>query len=468
MLPGSRKEEVKIHNEENGSGGRKMNKKTSGPVMVALPESEEEREHRIRNLFNSFDVKNTGSIDKVKIEAGLSALCKSGECDKDAGDLLKAWDANRDGSVDYKEFQIYMDRKENELHAVFQSINAKRDGCISPDELRQALIVAGITINDDELDVLIKHVGKSDNGTITFEKWRDFLVFYPREPTMENIYQYTNRACVADMGEQASIPEEISNDVNACKFLFVGGIAGATSRTVTAPLDRLKVALQVQTRRAPIVPAIQNIWKEGGIKGFFRGNGLNVLKVAPESAIRFYTYEMLSNVFVNINQVGDIGTGERLIAGGVAGAVAQTAIYPLDFVKTRLQTYVCDVGRSPRVDVLLKGIWIQEGPRALYRGLVPSLLGVIPYAGIDFAVYEALKDVSRTYALQDTGKMQARRYGGESSAYKGMSGVILKTLRREGYRGFYKGFFPNLLKVAPSASITYLVYEIMKKGLNLD
>ena len=55
-----------------------------------------------------------------------------------------------------------------------------------------------------------------------------------------------------------------------------------------------------------------------------------------------------------------------------------------------------------------------------------------------------------------------------SDAYKGMSDVFRKTFQREGFRGFYKGLFPNLLKVVPSASITYMVYETMKKSLDLD
>jgi solute carrier family 25 phosphate transporter 23/24/25/41 len=87
----------------------------------------------------------------------------------------------------------------------------------------------------------------------------------------------------------------------------------------------------------------------------------------------------------------------------MAGAVAQTAIYPMDLVKTRLQTGVCEGGKAPKLGVLMKDIWVLEGPRAFYRGLVPSLLGIIPYAGIDLAAYETLKDMSKTYILQDSG-----------------------------------------------------------------
>uniref|UniRef100_A0A2P2J7J3 Uncharacterized protein n=1 Tax=Rhizophora mucronata TaxID=61149 RepID=A0A2P2J7J3_RHIMU len=63
-------------------------------------------------------------------------------------------------------------------------------------------------------------------------------------------------------------------------------------------------------------------------------------------------------------------------------------------------------------------------------------------------------------------RLQAQR-SDAAAAYKGMSDVFWRTLQKEGYRGFYKGLFPNLLKVVPAASITYMIYEAMKKNLQL-
>lgn len=491
---------------KQGGGGGRTNGcnpvKKAGPVtmdhvLLALRETKEERETRIRSLFNFFDVANVGYLDYTQIEAGLSGLQIPAEY-KYAKDLLKVCDANRDGRVDYQEFRRYMDDKELELYHIFQAIDVEHNGCILPEELWDALVRAGIEIDDEELARFVEHVDKDNNGIITFEEWRDFLLLYPHEATLANIYQYWERVCVVDIGEQAVIPQGISKHVHASKYLIAGGVAGATSRTATAPLDRLKVALQVQTTRAHIMPAVKQIWKEGRFVGFFRGNGLNVLKVAPESAIRFYTYELLKNVIVDARgeDIGDIGTSGRLVAGGLAGAVAQTAIYPMDLVKTRLQTFSCESGKVPKLSQLSRDILVQEGPRAFYRGLIPSLLGIIPYAGIDLAAYETLKEMSREYIVKDSDpgplvqlgcgtisgalgatcvyplqvvrtRMQAQRANG-AAAYSGMLDVFLKTYKHEGVRGFYKGIFPNMLKVVPSASITYLVYESMKKNLELD
>ncbi|XP_027921803.1 calcium-binding mitochondrial carrier protein SCaMC-3-like [Vigna unguiculata] len=472
---------------------KKASPVTLDHVLLASQETKEAREARIRGLFEFFDRENRGFLDYALIEAGLSALQIPSEY-KYARDLLNACDANHDGRVDFQEFRRYMDDKELEIYRIFQAIDVAHNGCILPEELWEALVKAGIKIDDEELARFVEHVDKDNNGVITFQEWRDFLLLYPHEATMENIYHYLERLCMVDIGEQSVIPAGISKHFHASRYLIAGGVAGATSRTATAPLDRLKVVMQVQTTRAHIMPAIKAIWKEGGLLGFFRGNGLNVLKVAPESAIRFYSYEMLKTFIVRAKgeeTQANIGAKGRLLAGGIAGAIAQTVIYPMDLVKTRLQTYACESRRIPSLGTLSKDIWLQEGPRAFYRGLIPSLLGIIPYAGIDLAAYETLKDMSKQYIIRDgepgplvqlgcgtvsgavgatcvyplqvvRTRMQAQR------SYKGMGDVFRKTYKNEGIRGFYKGIFPNLLKVVPSASITYMVYESMKKSLHLE
>ncbi|KAI4336411.1 hypothetical protein L6164_014942 [Bauhinia variegata] len=485
-----------------GAGSSNPVKKTGSVsmdhVLLALRETKEERDLRIRSLFNFFDAANNGYLDYAQIEAGLSALQIPPEY-KYAKELFKVCDANRDGRVDYHEFRRYMDDKELELYRIFQAIDVEHNGSILPEELWDALVKAGIEMDDEELARFVEHVDKDNNGIITFEEWRDFLLLYPHEATIENIYHHWERVCLVDIGEQAVIPEGISKHVHRSRYFIAGGIAGATSRTATAPLDRLKVILQIQTTRASIMPAVMKIWQQDGLLGFFRGNGLNVVKVAPESAIKFYAYEMLKKAIGNRHSQGnksDISTGERLFAGGMAGAIAQTAVYPLDVIKTRLQTCASEGGKVPKLGTLTRDIWVQEGPRALYRGVIPSLLGIIPYAGIDLTAYETLKDLSRRYILEDSEpgplvqlgcgtisgalgatcvyplqvirtRLMAQPFN-SSGAYKGMSDAFWRTLKHEGIRGFYKGLLPNLLKVVPAASITYMVYESMKKSLELD
>lgn len=77
------------------------------------------------------------------------------------------------------------------------------------------------------------------------------------------------------------------------RHLLAGALAGAVSRTSTAPLDRLKVILQVQNSKQRISDTFRAMLKEGGWASFWRGNGINVLKIAPESAIKFMAYEQV-------------------------------------------------------------------------------------------------------------------------------------------------------------------------------
>lgn len=111
-------------------------------VLLALQETKDERELRIRSLFNFFDKASTGFLDNGQIETGLSALQIPSDY-KYARDLLHVCDANKDGRVDYEEFRRYMDDKELELYRIFQTIDVEHNGCILPEELYDALLKAG-------------------------------------------------------------------------------------------------------------------------------------------------------------------------------------------------------------------------------------------------------------------------------------------------------------------------------------
>lgn len=140
---------MKAHAEsENGQRSNPCNPvRKPGPVsmdhvLLALRETKEEREQRIKSLFSFFDAANEGYLDYSQIEAGLSALHIPSEY-KYARDLLNVCDANKDGRVDYVEFKRYMDDKELELYRIFQAIDVEHNGCILPEELYDALLRAG-------------------------------------------------------------------------------------------------------------------------------------------------------------------------------------------------------------------------------------------------------------------------------------------------------------------------------------
>jgi solute carrier family 25 phosphate transporter 23/24/25/41 len=115
------------------------------------------------------------------------------------------------------------------------------------------------------------------------------------------------------------------------RHLVAGGVAGAVSRTCTAPLDRLKIMLQVHGGRKSlkILDTVKYMLKEGGIRGFWRGNGMNVLKIAPESAIKFGAYDFIKRL-IRGDEDRDLHLYERFLAGSLAGGVSQSVIYPME------------------------------------------------------------------------------------------------------------------------------------------
>lgn len=137
--------EHRVGLESNRSGGGNPVKKPGAVsmdhVLLALRETKDERDTRIRGLFDFFDAESTGYLDHAQIEAGLSALqIPAGY--KYARDLLRACDSDRDGRVGYQEFRKYMDDKELELYRIFQAIDVEHSGCILPEELWDALVKA--------------------------------------------------------------------------------------------------------------------------------------------------------------------------------------------------------------------------------------------------------------------------------------------------------------------------------------
>lgn len=132
-----------------------------------------------------------------------------------------------------------------------------------------------------------------------------------------------------------------------------------------------------------------NMLKEGGLKGLWRGNGINIIKIAPESALKFAAYEQCKRLILGDRKGAPLEIYERFMAGAMAGGISQSVIYPLEVLKTRLA--LRKTGQYAGIADAAKKIYLREGLRSFYKGYIPNILGIIPYAGIDLAVYETLK-----------------------------------------------------------------------------
>lgn len=235
------------------------------------------------------------------------------------------------------------------------------------------------------------------------------------------------------------------------------------------------------------------------------GNGLNIVKVMPESAIKFGTFEAIKRAYARFG-VSKNAPSAQFVGGGIAGMVSQFAIYPLDTLKFRMQCETTKEGLHGNALIIqtAQRMWAKNGIVSFYRGLPMGLVGIFPYAAIDMGTFEYLK---RKIAVRNAKKRGCHEddaqpssfatacVGGFSGAlgasivyplnllrtrlqsqgtvlhprtYTGIMDVFHQTIAGEGSRGLFKGLTPNLLKVVPAVSITWVVYENCKKQMNLN
>ncbi|KAG5539571.1 hypothetical protein RHGRI_019938 [Rhododendron griersonianum] len=352
------------------------------------------------------------------------------------------------------------------------------------------------------------------------------------ETAVSTIVNLAEEAKIASEGVKAPTHAAL---LSICKSLVAGGVAGGVSRTAVAPLERLKILLQVQNphsiKYSGTVQGLKYIWRTEGFRGLFKGNGSNCARIVPNSAVKFFSYEEASKGILWFyrqqtgNEDAELTPLLRLGAGACAGIIAMSATYPMDMVRGRLTVQTATSPRQYRgIAHALSTVFREEGPRALYKGWLPSVIGVIPYVGLNFAVYESLKDwliKSRPFGLAqdadlsvttklacgaaagtvgqtvayplDVIRRRMQMVGwkdaasvvtgdGKSKApleYSGMVDAFRQTVRHEGFGALYKGLVPNSVKVSiiyhddrlhvvPSIAIAFVTYEVVKDILGVE
>lgn len=195
----------------------------------------------------------------------------------------------------------------------------------------------------------------------------------------------------------------------------------------------------------------------------WRGNLINVLKITPESAIKFTAYEQIK---VLMGQEGQqLPTFQKFLSGTAAGFIAQSTIYPMEVLKTRLA--LRKTGEFNGMSDCARKIYKKEGLRAFYRGYLMNTLGIAG-VGVDLAIYETLKgEYKKRYpdnpqptvlallAISNTSSSLAMlstypvflirtRMQSSSNPKESIFSIASKILKTNGIIGFYKGAFANL------------------------
>ena len=273
-------------------------------------------------------------------------------------------------------------------------------------------------------------------------------------------------------------------------------------RFCIAPLDVLKIRLQLQIHslNEPLsarttlgktprtaVDTCKKILREEGLKAFWKGNLSAELLYINYGAVQFSSYRIVCKSLKPL----DLPNGaEAFISGAVAGATATTVTYPLDLLRTRFAAQGSD-----KVYLSLRGavcdIWRDEGVRGYFQGLGAGVGQVVPYMGLFFAVYDNMRPILAPHQLpfgsgdaiagvsasvlaktgifpldlirkrlQVQGPTRVRYVGGLIPEYsQGVLETGKSIVRREGWRGLYRGLGVGLVKSAPASAITMWTYE---------
>ena len=160
--------------------------------------------------------------------------------------------------------------------------------------------------------------------------------------------------------------------------LLTGSVSGSIARTLTNPLERLKILKQLNAAQYEGLNTMQcfkYMWNQEGFYGCMKGNGVNIVRIAPFSAFEFYFYEVYKWKLFDGNNASAFS---KLVCGGLTGSTASILTYPLDLIRTKLSINVADPTYRPSIWGTGVQLYKYGGIRGLYRGL-PSTLFVSEY-----------------------------------------------------------------------------------------
>jgi len=302
--------------------------------------------------------------------------------------------------------------------------------------------------------------------------------------------------------------DEISMQAWAMDFLL-GGFSGAIAKTMTAPIERVKLLIQTQDanpkirsgevpRYTGIVNCFQRVNSEQGFKAFWRGNMTNCVRYFPTQAFNLSFKDSIKKLFPKYSPKKEFLQFfmVNMASGGMAAAGSLCIVYPLDYARTRLAS---DVGGGKKTfnglgDCLKKTAGGPGGFFALYAGFGVSLMGIIPYRGFQLGAFDTIvglnpyqNDTGVLGALTTFGAAQIAITAGagisypfdtvrrrlqmqaekpvEEHVYKGTTDCLKKIAAEEGVgKGLYKGFVANIFRSVGGAMVL-VFYDRGKKYL---
>ena len=443
---------------------------------------------------------------------------------------------------DYYALNVLMSRPHSEYEIAFRILDARNEGMISRKQLGLLLLtIAGYRgkklaqhfAYEDAVATLI-----SDDGPpIMYEDFQRMidsgelpcLVNELVESIRSQGATETQRrgvsmaaAALADSAIASVYAEQHDAVPTLYATMIAGGFAGAASRTLTAPLERLALLMQIQRmhrsmsrgtqfkmRYSGVLNGLSLMVKEGGVQSLFWGNMTNLARLIPTRGISFSLFE----AFKDWNRTTcdareragatDLPESKNMLSlpvlafgGGISAGLAAALCYPMDVIRTRVTVQQGDKAYKGVAD-----IFRSMSKRQLYQGFTPTLIKTAPEWGINFALYDMMKEsfvmtnnvhgqVDENNADYDTKAAKLLICGGLASAVSqtviypldvirrkmqvqdwsfGKHDGILATYRRirqtKGWRGLYSGLVPTYLRVVPATATGFALYSLVLESL---
>lgn len=278
--------------------------------------------------------------------------------------------------------------------------------------------------------------------------------------------------------------------LNFAEDFFLSGTAAVTSKTIAAPIERIKMVIQNEgemVRRGTLKEPFGGItkcaaWiaKEEGIGAFWRSNFTNCLRYFPTQALNFaFKGKVKKALSVSKDAPQWQKFTSNIASGGVAGTISLAFVYSLDYARTKLANDMKGKGGAREytglIDVYKKTL-ASDGVQGLYRGFTISAVGIFVYRGFYFGLYDSIipllgDDVSffvrfaTGYAVTvvsgllsypiDTirRRMMMTSGGSKELMYSGSLDCATQTIKNEGFMSLMKGAGANILRGIAGAGV---------------
>ncbi|XP_065860478.1 mitochondrial uncoupling protein 3 [Euphorbia lathyris] len=286
--------------------------------------------------------------------------------------------------------------------------------------------------------------------------------------------------------------------------ILLTSLSAMVAETATFPVDLIKTRLQLHgeslssTRPTNALRMAGEILRQQGPMGLYQGLSPAILRHLFYTPIRIVGYENLRNFHVNDGAAASISLPSKALLGGISGVIAQMVASPADLVKVRMQADGRSViqGHLPRYsgpfDAFGK-IVRAEGFSGLWKGVFPNIQRAFLVNMGELACYDHAKrlvienKIARdniyahtlasimsglcATALSCPADVVKTRMMNEKEGkiiYRSSYDCLVKTVRIEGLRALWKGFFPTWARLGPWQFVFWVSYEKFRKAAGLS